>query len=110
MSRLVVLELPHESKTKEELEEHIEYAEACIDDCFERRESPFNYHLFYPPEIILRNNESKERKLGIEADLAWIKLADAMVVYTDLGVTEGMKRSIKKAEESDKTIEYRQLY
>ena len=110
MPRLVLLELPYESKTKEELEKYIEYAESCIDDCFERGESPFNYHLFHPPEIILRNNESKERKLRIEADLAWMELADAIVVYTDLGITKGMKRGIERAKEIDKIIEHRQLY
>lgn len=50
-----------------------------------------------------------ERELGIGAGLMWIGAADALVVYTDYGVSLGMQRAIKHATGIGVPIEYRTL-
>ena len=109
MSKLVVVESPYAGKTDEEIEKNISYARACMRDCFLRGEYPFASHLLYTQPGILDDGNSKERKLGIEAGLEWVKVAEATVVYTDLGITEGMKQGINRAEEDGRVVEYRKL-
>lgn len=109
MARLVVLESPYKANTEEELQGNLEYARACMRDCFMRGEYPFASHLLYTQEGVLDDNNQEERKLGIEAGLAWVKIADATVVYTDLGVTEGMGKGVERAESEGRPVEYRKL-
>ena len=105
MSKLVVVESPYAG----DVEKNINYARACMRDCFLRGEFPFASHLLYTQPGVLDDENSKERKLGIEAGLEWVKVAEATVVYTDLGITEGMKQGIKRAEEDGRVVEYREL-
>ena len=111
MSRLVAVESPYKAETKEELERNVKYARECMRDCFKRGEFPFASHLLYTQEGILDDDNPNERKLGIEAGLYWVKRADAdaTIVYTDYGITDGMKQGIERAEEEDRSIEYRKL-
>ena len=109
MTRLVVLESPYKADTPEDLERNIQYARRCMRDCFNRGEFPFASHLLYPQTRIIDDNDPDDRKLGIEAGLAWGKFADATVVYTDLGISEGMKQGITRAQEERRFIEYRSL-
>ncbi len=103
--KLVVIESPFAGNCKK----NIEYARACMKDCFLRGEYPFASHLLYTQPGILDDNDSKERKLGIEAGFQWGDYADIIVVYTDLGTTTGMKMGIDKAKKSGKIIEHRSL-
>ena len=50
-----------------------------------------------------------ERKHGIDAGLAWRTVAQASVVYTDLGISEGMEYGIKAAQDAGVPVEYRTL-
>lgn len=59
---------------------------------------------------VLDDNKSEERKLGIEAGLAWGSLAEATVVYTDRGISGGMKFGIERAGKESRPVEYRKLY
>lgn len=88
---------------------NIEYARKCMRDCFMRGEFPFASHLLYPQEGILDDYNPEERQLGIIAGLSWGKFASKTVIYTDLGITEGMKQGIKNAEEDGREIEMRKL-
>ena len=58
---------------------------------------------------ILRDGVPDERQLGIEAGLAWRFVAEASVVYQDLGITPGMRRGIEAAETAGVPVEYRNL-
>lgn len=107
--RLVIIESPFAAPTKEGIQENIEYARKCIRDSLERGESPIASHLLYTQEGILNDNIPEERSWGIEAGLAWRKVADASIVYEDRGITGGMKEGIKAAEESGIPVEYRKL-
>jgi hypothetical protein len=109
MNNLVILESPYKGDDWAKTEENLEYARRCMKDCFKRGEFPFASHLLYTQEGILDDKNSEERKLGIHAGSAWGKFADKTVVYTDMGMSEGMKEGIQIAEDIGREIEFRSL-
>jgi len=74
-----------------------------------RGESPIASHLLFTQEGVLNDKIPEERKLGIEAGLAWGAVAEKTVVYTDLGISEGMERGIERAEKEGRPVERRAL-
>jgi hypothetical protein len=48
--------------------------------------------------------------VGVDAGLAWRAVADASVVYTDRGVSDGMKYGIDAARRAGIPVEYRVLH
>jgi hypothetical protein len=102
---LVIIESPYAG----DVDKNIRYARACMRDSLKKGESPFVMHLLYTQEGILDDDIPNERNLGIEAGLAWGKQASKTVVYTDLGITPGMEKGIKRAQEEGREVEYREL-
>lgn len=86
---------------------NIKYAKLCMKDCLSRGEAPFVSHLLYTQ--VLDDSIQEERNQGIEAGLSWGLHAEKTVVYCNYGVTEGMKKGIKKAKEQHRPIEYRNM-
>ena len=78
-------------------------------DCFKRGEAPFASHLLYTQPGVLRDEIPEERQLGIYAGLMWGLHAETTVVYTDLGVTKGMREGIAAAQVAGRLVEYRTL-
>lgn len=107
--RLVIVESPYAAPTPEGIEHHLSYARAAMADCLARGEAPYASHLLYTQPGVLDDKRPTERKQGIEAGLAWGARADATVVYTDLGVTDGMLQGIERAKAAGREIEYRTL-
>ena len=108
--RLVVIESPYAGKTQEDIDRNIRYARSCLRDCFiNHNEYPFASHLLYTQPGILDDQHPKERRLGMEAGLAWVRIADATIVYTDLGITSGMDEGIRRAQKEGRPVEYRVL-
>jgi len=103
VTKLVILESPYAGNVVE----NIDYACACMLDSLRRGEAPMVSHLLYTQ--VLDDNNLAERTLGIEAGLAWGKVAEATVVYRDLGVTAGMTKGIERATLEGRPIEYRRL-
>lgn len=103
--KLVILESPYAGNIKA----NIRYARRCIRDSLARGEAPIASHLLYTQPGILRDEVPEERKWGIDAGLAWRGVAEASVVYTDRGISDGMRYGIKAAEEAGIPIEYRQI-
>lgn len=103
--RLVLLESPYKGEDWSETEINIQYARACMRDCFDRGEYPFASHLLYTQFGILNDLLHDERRLGIEAGLAWGKLAAATVIYADRGISEGMTKGIEQAKAEGRTID-----
>lgn len=104
--RLVILESPYAG----DIEGNVTYARACVRDCLMRGEAPIASHLLYTQEGILRDDVAAERRLGIDAGLAWRHVAEATVVYADRGISPGMNYGIQKAQAAGKPVEYRSLY
>lgn len=91
--RRVVLESPYAG----DIEANVNYARACIRDSLLRGEAPLASHLLYTQPGILNDADQNERAHGINAGHAWLHLADAMVVYTDRGISVGMLAGINSA-------------
>ena len=51
-------------------------------------------HLLYTQPGILDDTIPDEREVGIAAGLEWAHVAEAMVIYTDRGISPGMQRAI----------------
>ena len=104
--RLVIIESPYAG----DISANIEYARAAVRDSLSRGEALIASHLLYTQPGILRDEILEERKWGIDAGLAWRHVSEATVVYTDMGISEGMKYGIKAAHLAGKPVEYRSLY
>jgi hypothetical protein len=104
--KLVILESPYAG----EVEANIAYGRQCLRDSLLRGEAPIASHLLYTQPGVLDDGVPAERQQGIDAGLAWRKVAQASVVYIDLGVSKGMEYGIKAAQEVGIPVEYRQLH
>ncbi len=84
------------------------YARNCLLDSLKRGEAPLASHLLYPQ--VLDDTNAQERKQGIEAGLAWGRLADLTAVYRDKGISPGMWKGIERAKAEGRRIVYRYLF
>jgi len=103
--KLVIIESPYAG----DIQLNTEYARACVHDSLSQDEAPIASHLLYTQPGILDDNTPEERKQGIEAGLAWHKVADLIVIYTDYGISKGMASAIEGAITSGIDIEYRKI-
>lgn len=103
--RLVILESPYAG----DIEANVEYARRCIKDCLSRGESPIASHLLYTQSGILDDAIPEQRALGIEAGLAWYRVADAVIFYTDHGMSRGMRGAAERAGALSMNVEFRTL-
>lgn len=101
--RLVILESPFAG----DVEANITYARACVHDSLSRGEAPIASHLLYTQPGVLDDNDPVERQWGIDAGLAWKKVAEASVVYTDFGISRGMQFGIDAARVAGIPVEFR---
>lgn len=83
---LVIIESPYAG----DVERNLEYARRAVRDSLDRGESPIASHLLYTQDGILDDTIPEERALGIDAGLAWKRVADKHVFYVDLGYSPGM--------------------
>ena len=109
-NKLVIIESPCRGLNKTQRKLYRNYAILCVADSFTRGECPFASHLFYDQEGILNDNDPIERRIGIEAGLAWGKLADLTAVYADLGISGGMNKGIEEARNCNRRIVKRTLW
>lgn len=103
--RLVIVESPFAG----DVERNVRYARACVKDCLRRGESPFASHLLLTQPGVLDDDDPEERAIGIAAGLAWGRVADATVVYADLGVSSGMAQGLRRANAEGRPVERRFL-
>lgn len=101
--RTVILESP----LKGNIERNTAYAKLAMRDSLNRGEAPFASHLLYTQ--VLDDTIPHERDWGIEAGLALGDRLEATVLYTDLGITEGMQWGIERAQEAGRPIEKRSI-
>lgn len=101
----VILESPYAG----DIELNVRYARACLRDSLLRKEAPIASHLLYTQPGVLNDEVPEERAHGIDAGLTWRTVAEASVVYQDLGVTKGMHYGIAAARSAGIPVEYRNL-
>ena len=88
---------------------NVRYARACLRDALARGDAPLASHLLYTQPGVFNDDNPAERQWGIDAGLTWCPTASASVVYTDRGITEGMRSGIAAAQRAGIPIEYRSL-
>ena len=91
----VIIESPYNG-TPEEIAENVQYVILAMRDCLKRGEAPFASHLMYT-RVPDGNHISDDEP------------ADKTVVYTDRGISRGMKYGIANAEKAGREIEYRYI-
>lgn len=105
----VVIESPYASGPNGDVGTNLRYLRDAMRDCIMRGESPYASHGLLTQPGVLRDEVPEERELGIQAGFAWRDSAEVTVVYTDLGMSSGMKYGIADAEKKGRPIEYRTL-
>ncbi|MCV9907037.1 hypothetical protein OIV19_05305 [Brucella sp. HL-2] len=100
---LVIIETPYSG----DVESNTAYARACLLDSLRRGEAPIASHLLHTQ--VLDDMQPDERTLGIEAGLAWYRVATKCVVYNDRGISGGMKMGIDRAILHGVAVEYRSI-
>jgi len=101
--RRVIVESPY----KGDVERNERYARACLLDSLKRGEAPLASHLLYTQ--VLDDKLDKERRLGMKAGHAWIPVAECMVIYTDLGESDGVFEGLKVARLFEIPVEFRAI-
>lgn len=104
--RKVIVESPYAG----DVEANVAYARRAIADCVKRGEAPIASHLLFTQPGILDDQKPEERVLGINCGFAWYDAADAIVFYTDRGISQGMSNALILAREKGKGIEMRRLH
>lgn len=107
--RRVIVESPYRADERANVEIHLRYLRAALHDCLTRGEAPVAFHGLLPQPGVLDVNIPAQRKHGIEAGFSWREVADATVVYTDFGITDGMKQGMRHAHSMRQDVELRQL-
>lgn len=93
--KLVILESPLAGATPQAVEANEDYARACILHSLRLGEAPIASHLLYTQ--VLDDLTPADRLLGMTAGLAWYRVAEACIVYTDRGISAGMRIGIETA-------------
>lgn len=105
--KLVLIESPYRASTQWELSRNLAYLRALMFDCVQRGESPVAMHGLLTQ--VFDDRIPEERKLGIRCHLAWARVADAIVVGVDGGVSPGMIEGIKVHQGTGMDVELRSL-
>ncbi len=97
-----------ESPFAGDMEANRAYAIKACADCLRRGEVPYASHLFFPQ--FLDELKPEECELGLTAGYAMWPIASKIVFYVDLGISTGMARARKRANDLNFEIEQRLLY
>jgi hypothetical protein len=103
--RRVVLESPFGADPNR----FVPYGRAAIADSIKLGEAPMAMHLLYTQPGVLNDRVPADRAKGMEAAFAWYAVAEAIVVYRDFGISNGMQAGIDLGIGYGLPIEYRSL-
>jgi len=92
------------SGSASEREQNVKTAVAVCQALCAAGAAPFAPHLHYP--AFLNDDDSDDRALAFRCGMAWLDAADAMVVFTGLGITSGMEAEISHAIRVGKPIAF----
>lgn len=99
----VVIESPYQG----DIPRNLTYARRALKDSLNRGEFPLAGHLLYTQ--VLDDSVITERETGIRAHMTWLEVADAVIFYTDYGMSPGMTRAQKLARRRGKFIATRKI-
>lgn len=84
-----------------------EYLVRALRDSLQRGEAPFASHAIYTQA--LDDTKPMEREQGIRAGFEYLKVAEKVAVYRDLGISDGMRRGIREAKKRGIPVVYRSI-
>jgi hypothetical protein len=105
MIKRVIVESPYAGA----VDRNTTYARRALRDSLLRGEAPIASHLLYTQPGVLDDTVPEERRLGMDAGLAWGPPAESTVVYTDYGTSNGMSYGIQNANVAGRPVEYREI-
>jgi hypothetical protein len=105
----VLIESPLASPSKSGMGLNQLYGRAALRDSLLRGEAPMASHMLYAQKYVLDDTDPAERELGMAAGFTWLPLVDRVAVYTDRGISSGMKEGIRRAEALGVTVEERSI-
>ena len=106
---LVIIESPYAAPTAAGVEANIAYARRAVADSVNRGEAPIASHLLFTQPGILDDDVPGERAMGIEAGLAWYRVADKCAVYADRGYSKGIYAGMARAGKYNVPVEVRHI-
>jgi len=98
-----------ESPLKGDREVNKAYARRCMLDSLYRGESPYASHLLFDQPGLLDDDDQNQRELGMDAGFSWGAVATLAAVYTDRGISDGMRLGIAEHERNGIPIVYRMI-
>lgn len=98
-----------QAKRRDEYAHNERYLAAAMADCLNRGESPYASHRVLTMPGVLNDEVPEQRQAGIMAGFAWRRAATRTVVYTDLGISRGMRAGLDDAWMFNHPIEFRSL-
>jgi hypothetical protein len=101
--KIAVIESPYRSETDWELRRNLAYARALVAHVTLRGDAPVASHLLITQA--LDDRDPAQRKRGIEAGLALLRVADVHVFGIDLGISSGMELAIDRSSAEGVQIE-----
>jgi hypothetical protein len=101
---IVVIESPYGG---ENVERNVRYLRAAIRDSLDRGEAPFASHGLYTTGV--DDTFSKDRSNDIAKGFRFRDVCEYTVVYTDLGISQGMELGIRDSKKKCKPVKYRTL-
>jgi len=99
----VVLESPLNGPTRDIIERNKRYARRAMLDSIQHNEAPFAPHLLYDQE------NQVYPYTGIAMGLLWGESASLIIVYTDYGISDGMRLGIEHYQKRGIPIQLRSI-
>lgn len=90
--RRVIIESPFAGSDHYTQAETIEYAKRAMNHSLNLDEAPIAFHLLYP--AVLDDTSPIDRRLAMAAQFNWQSHAEIIAIYTDYGVSKGMRDAI----------------
>lgn len=106
---LVIIESPFSGPDQQAILHNEAYGRAALRDSILRGEVPLASHLLYTQPGVLNDKDPEERELGMKLGWHATRRATFVAAYMDRGLSSGMMRGIKAAEEMRIPIFYRKI-
>lgn len=80
-----------ESPLAGDFRRNVRYAQLCVLDSLKRGEAPYASHLLYPQ--VFDDLDEDQRRIGMGAGQEWLRQADLVALYYDIGISRGMREA-----------------
>jgi len=108
--RRVIIESPCAAVSNEEWIANADYLNECLRDSIARGEAPYASHGIFAFSGAFEDADPEQREACMLAGFAWQTAAEAVIVYTDRGMSAGMVRAVELAAKQGITVEQRSIH